>query len=73
MYRFIKDSSFFNRGTGGSELKFIDPNSLSVVAEATLVDRCSCARMALVAANRTDIAEDVIILLGDEFVLQYRW
>lgn len=75
MKRFILDSRLFSADSGGGEIKFIDPLSLSVVAEAVLPERCSIARMSLVAVNNsiTGESEDALILLGDELVYQFRW
>ena len=78
--RFVKDSTYFrvwtgSYGSGGSELKFIDPIALTVVAEAVLPDRCSVARMSLTSVlnKQTGMSEDALVLLGDELAFQYRW
>ena len=62
-------------GTGGGELKFIDPLTLAVITSTVLPERCSVARMSLVAVRNSDTGEneDAIVLLGDELAFQYRW
>jgi hypothetical protein len=57
---------------GGGQLKFVDPISLEVVADLTLVERCSFGRMALAATHNAQ-QEDALVLIGDEFIRQYRW
>jgi hypothetical protein len=66
-------------GGGGGELKIIHPTTLEVVAQISLTERCSFARMALVSVSPEEAAtpavptEDAIVLLGDEHVYQLRW
>jgi hypothetical protein len=67
-------SSLVFYGGGGGELKIVDPISLLVVASAVLTERCSYARMAMVALESDDgHDEDAIVMLGDENVVQFRW
>jgi hypothetical protein len=67
--RFIQDG-MLSESYGGGELKLIDPITLKVHAEAELPERCSFARMALsTITNAEGIEEDVISLLGKQFVL----
>lgn len=68
--RFLSTNTFRNDRGGGGELKLIDPLSLEVRAEIFLEERCSFARMAMSALPN---GEDGFVLLGDEFVHQYRW
>jgi hypothetical protein len=70
---FVGSNLFFNNAGGGGELKLIDPVSLAVVADLPLVERCSFGRMALSAGSDNTDGEDVIVLIGDEFIRQYRW
>lgn len=66
--RFLADG-LISRNSGGGELKIVDPITLQVVASSALPERCSFARMALSKVGD----EDAIVLLGDEFIHQYRW
>lgn len=68
--RFLTTNTFRNDRGGGGELKLIDPISLETRAEIFLEERCSFARMAMTALPN---GEDGFVLLGDEFVHQYRW
>lgn len=72
---FLRDSAFLGTGSGGGELKFIDPVTFEVIAAAVLPDRCSVARMSMVSVFNafTHEDEDALVLLGDELALQYRW
>lgn len=68
--QFLSTNTFRNDRGGGGELKLIDPITLETTAEIFLNERCSFARMALTALPN---GEDGLVLLGDEFVHQYRW
>jgi hypothetical protein len=68
--RFLTTNTFKNDRGGGGELKLIDPITLETRAEIFLAERCSFARMALSALPG---GEDALVLLGDEFIHQYRW
>jgi len=71
--RYITGNTLFY-GAGGGELKIIDPISLSVKASASLTERCSFARMSMVAVeNEHGQDEDAIVMLGDEYTYQFRW
>ena len=55
-------------------MKIIDPISLDPVAGAWFPERCSYGRMAMAAVKTIDEDdEDVIALVGDENMYQYRW
>lgn len=69
-FRFIFSGWFLRNGSGGGELKLIDPITLKIRAEIKLNERCSYARMSMTTFPN---GEDVFILLGDEFSHQYRW
>jgi hypothetical protein len=69
---FVGSNLFFKNAGGGGELKLIDPISLAVVADLPLVERASFGRMALSGLENAD-NEDAIVLIGDEFIRQYRW
>jgi len=63
---------------GGGQLKFINPDTLEVVADLYLPERASFGRMALGRAEARpgqapEDVEDVVVLIGDEFIRQYRW
>ena len=68
--KFITTNIPFNNFGGGGELKIIDPISLEIKADLFLNERCSFGRMALSALPN---GEDAIVLIGDEFIRQYRW
>lgn len=68
--KFIFSGWFLKNGSGGGELKLIDPINLEIRAEIKLHERCSYARMSMTTFPN---GEDVFILLGDEFSHQYRW
>jgi hypothetical protein len=70
--QFVGANLWFNNMGGGGELKFVDPLTLEVVADLKLVERASFGRMALSALNN-EANEDSIVLIGDEFIRQYRW
>ena len=71
---FIGSNLFFDNAGGGGELKLVDPLTLEVVADLALVERCSFGRMSLSTVQTPQgETEDAIVLLGDEFVRQYRW
>lgn len=70
--KFITTNLFVENLGGGGQLKFIDPLTLEVVADLSLVERCSFGRMSLSAVDNAD-REDAIVLIGDEFIRQYRW
>lgn len=61
--RFWTSNTINMNGGGTGEIKFIDPLSLEVVAEAVMPDRCSIARMAMIAVSETEsenIAHDMM-------------
>ena len=51
--RFWVSNTVHMNGGGTGELKFFDPITLEIVAEAVMPDRCSVARMSMIA-----VAED---------------
>ena len=71
-FKFVSTNLFVENFGGGGQLKFIDPITLEVVADLSLVERCSFGRMSLSALDNSD-KEDAIVLIGDEFIRQYRW
>jgi len=78
-YPFVTTNLVFaNQGNGG-QLKIIDPVTLEVVADLSLKERCSFGRMALAGFQNNEGGEgeeeeeDAIVLIGDEFIRQYRW
>lgn len=68
--KFVFSGWFLNNGSGGGELKLIDPLTLTIKAELKLAERCSYARMSMTTFPN---GEDVFVLLGDEWSHQYRW
>jgi hypothetical protein len=70
--QFITSNLFVENFGGGGQLKFVDPLTLEIVADLSLVERCSFGRMSLSALGNAD-NEDAIVLIGDEFIRQYRW
>lgn len=70
--KFITTNLFVQNHGDGGQLKFIDPITLEVVADLSLVERCSFGRMSLAHLDNAD-NEDAIVLIGDEFIRQYRW
>jgi len=52
--RFWTSNTINMNGGGTGEIKFIDPLTLDVVAEAVMPDRCSIARMAMIAVSEID-------------------
>jgi hypothetical protein len=68
--KFVFSGWFLDNGSGGGELKLIDPISLEIRAEIKLTERCSYARMAMTTFPN---GEDVFVLLGDQYSHQYRW
>jgi hypothetical protein len=74
--QFITTNLLKNDAGGRGELKIIDPNTLAIVADYHLPERCSYARMAIFPVFENDHSspyEDAIVLLGDEHVYQLRW
>eukprot|EP01034_Spumella_vulgaris_P036149 gene36149-44585_t len=73
VWRYASANTLFY-GAGGSELKIIDPVTFEIKADMFLTERCSFARMSMVAVeNEKGEAEDAIVLLGDENIYQFRW
>lgn len=71
--RFILDGLFSNN-FGGGEVKIIDPDTLQVVASASLPERVSWSRVGVTKCDGPHgESEDAIILMGDEHVFQLRW
>lgn len=68
--KFIFSGWALDNGSGGGELKLIDPISLEIRAEIKLNERCSYARMSMTTFPN---GEDVFVLLGDQYSHQYRW
>lgn len=68
--RFVTTNTWTNSRGGGGELKLVDPLTLDVTAEIFLEERCSFARMAM---STLPNGEDGFVVLGDEYVHQYRW
>jgi hypothetical protein len=61
--RFWTSNTINMNGGGTGEIKFIDPLTLEVVAEAVMPDRCSIARMAMIAVSDVpseNIAHDMM-------------
>jgi hypothetical protein len=68
--KFVFSGWLLKNGSGGGELKLIDPLTLEIKAEIKLHERCSYARMSMTTFPS---GEDVFVLLGDEWTHQYRW
>lgn len=71
-YTFVTTNLFVKNDGNSGQLKLIDPITLKVVADLSLRERCSFGRSALAGLDNTD-KEDAIVLIGDEFIRQYRW
>lgn len=71
-YTFVTTNLFIKNDGNSGQLKLIDPISLAVVADLSLRERCSFGRAALAGLDNAD-KEDAIVLIGDEFIRQYRW
>jgi hypothetical protein len=70
VFKFVFSGWLLKNGSGGGELKLIDPLTLEIKAEIKLHERCSYARMSMTTFPS---GEDVFVLLGDEWTHQYRW
>lgn len=74
--QFLLSNTLLSNGGGGGELKLLDPITMEVVANAKFPERCSFARMAMITLDQESEqspSEDAIVLLGDEYVYQFRW